>query len=160
MVGCIEPLVAITETVDVVAEIGNTSEPQPVHRLSPTATPASSSRCKPRRFFQPKQQNAIASTEPGNNGLWLRWRAAVVGAVVTVSVVEAAPPEGITVAGEKLHDTPEGNPEQLNETAEANPFVGVTRTVVVPLCPAVTESDAVKRSTEKLGVAACVRLTV
>ena len=28
-----EPLVAITETVDVVAEIGNTSEPQPVHRL-------------------------------------------------------------------------------------------------------------------------------
>jgi hypothetical protein len=80
--------------------------------------------------------------------------------VVTVSVVEAAPPEGITVAGEKLHDTPEGNPEQLNETAEANPFVGVTRTVVVPLCPAVTESDAVKRSTEKLGVAACVRLTV
>ena len=157
MVGCIEPLVAITETVDVVAAIGITSEePQPVHRLSPTAIPASSSRCKPRRFFQVKQQNAIASTEPGKKGLWSRWRAAVVGAVVTVSVVEAAPPEGIKVDGEKLHDTPAGNPEQLNETAEANPFCGVTKTVVVPLCPAVMETDAGKRSTEKLGVAACV----
>ena len=161
MVGCIEPLAAITETVDVVAEIGITSEePQPVHRLSPIATPASSSRCKPRRLFQPRQQNAIAIIELGNNGLWWRWRAAIVAALVTVSVVEAAPSEGITLAGEKLHDTPAGNPEQLNETAEANPFCGVTKTVVVPLCPLVMETDAGKRSTEKLGAAACVRLMV
>jgi hypothetical protein len=161
VVGCIEPLAAITETVDVVAEIGITSTvPQPVHRLSPTAKQASSSRCMPRRFFQPKQQTAIAITEPGNNGLGSRWRAAVIGAVVTVSIVEVAPPEGIKVAGEKLHDAPAGNPEQLNEMAESNPLFGVTKTVVVPLCPAVTETDAGKRSTEKLGVDACTRLTV
>lgn len=142
------------------AEIGIATVPQPVHRLSPTATPASMNSCKPRRFLQPKQQSAIANIEPGNNGLWSRWRAAVVGTMDTESVVEVAPPEGTTVAGEKLHDAPEGNPEQLNETAEANPFFGVTKTVVAPLWPAMTEIDAGKISTEKLGVAACVKLMV
>lgn len=53
-------------------------------------------------------------------------------------VVEAAAPAGVTVAGEKPHDAPEGNPEQLNETAELNPFTGVTVNLVAPFCPAVT----------------------
>jgi hypothetical protein len=82
----------------------------------------------------------------------LRWRAASVVEVVTVRVVEATPPDGITVAGEKLHDAPEGNPEQLNETVAANEFCGVTKTVVVPLCPAVTARDPGETATEKLGV--------
>jgi hypothetical protein len=72
-------------------------------------------------------------------------------AVVTVSVVEAAEPDGVTVAGEKLHDAPEGNPEQLNETAELNPFRGATEILVVPFCPAVTLSDAGEATTEKSG---------
>jgi hypothetical protein len=41
-----------------------------------------------------------------------------------VSVVEATAPDGVTVAGAKLHEVPAGNPEQLNETAEAKPFCG------------------------------------
>ena len=76
--------------------------------------------------------------------------------VVTVSVVEATPPDGVTVWGEKLHDAPEGNPEQLNETVELNPCSGVTETVVVPLCPAVTVSDAGEAATVKSGVTGIV----
>lgn len=89
------------------------------------------------------RQNAAASADAGRSGLELGWTDAVVAAVVTVSfVVEAAVPEGVTVAGEKLHDAPVGNPEQVNETAEAKPFCGVTETVTEPLCPPVTVSVA------------------
>lgn len=78
--------------------------------------------------------------------------AAEAAAVVTVSVVvEAAVPEGVTVAGKKLHDAPEGNPEQANETAEANPPCGVTETVAVPLLPAETLSAVGVAATEKSG---------
>jgi hypothetical protein len=78
------------------------------------------------------------------------WRnSTVVVEVVTVRVVEATPPDGVTVDGEKLHVAPEGIPEQLNETEELKPFVGVTETPVVPLCPAVTVSDAGEAATEK-----------
>ena len=61
---------------------------------------------------------------------------------VRVSVVEAAAPDGVTVAGEKLHDVPESNPEQTNETAELNPFSGVIEIVESSLCPVITVSDA------------------
>jgi hypothetical protein len=71
--------------------------------------------------------------------------------VLTVSIVEAAAPDGVTVAGEKLHEAPVGSPEQLNETAELNPCVGVTVTVVVPLCPAVTANVAGEAVSEKSG---------
>jgi hypothetical protein len=70
--------------------------------------------------------------------------------VVTVSIVEAAAPEGVTLAGAKLHDAPEGSPEQLSETAEANPPCGVTVVVTVPLCPALTVSDVGETEAEKL----------
>ena len=79
----------------------------------------------------------------------MRRNAAVVAAVVTVSVVEVTAPDGVTVAGAKLHDAPEGNPEQLNETAESNPFSGVTEIAAVPLCPAVTVRGAEEAATEK-----------
>lgn len=151
-VGCIEPFVAITETVDVTPGIVSLSTPQPVHRPSPIATPASMSICMPRRLFQPKQQSTTARAEPGIDGLELWPRAAVAVEVVTVSVAEATLPDGVTGVGENPHDAPEGNPEQLNEMAEANPFCGATKTVIVPLCPGATVRDAGERATEKLGV--------
>ena len=78
--------------------------------------------------------------------------AAVVEVVVIVSsVVEAAPPDGVTDAGEKLQAAPEGNPEQANVTAELNPFCGVTVTMSVTLCPAVTVSDVEATEMVKLG---------
>jgi hypothetical protein len=46
--------------------------------------------------------------------------------VLMVRVVEAAPPEGVTVTGEKLHVEPEGNPVQAKETAELKLLAGVT----------------------------------
>jgi hypothetical protein len=62
--------------------------------------------------------------------------------VSTVSVVVAAVvPEGVTVAGEKLHEALAGSPEQLNVTAALKPLEAVTETVVVPLFPAVTIKD-------------------
>jgi len=67
----------------------------------------------------------------------------------TVSVVVAAAPDGVTVVGEKLHEAPDGKPEQLNETAEANPFCGVTVTVVFPGCPDEMVSDAGATATAK-----------
>ena len=66
-----------------------------------------------------------------------------------VIVVEAAVADGVTVAGEKLHDVPEGNPEQLNETVELNPFSGATEIVAFPLCPAVTVRDVGEAIREK-----------
>jgi hypothetical protein len=46
--------------------------------------------------------------------------------------VLAAAPEGVTVAGEKEHVDPEGNPEQAKLTEELKPFSGVTVSVTVP----------------------------
>jgi hypothetical protein len=78
------------------------------------------------------------------------WLLALVLAV-SVSVVEAAVADGVTVAGEKLHDVPESNPEQLNETTELNPFSGVTEIVAVPPCPAAIVSDDGETAAEKSG---------
>ncbi len=43
-----------------------------------------------------------------------------------VTVALSGAPAGVTVAGLKPHDTPEGNPEQAKATAVSKPFVGVT----------------------------------
>jgi hypothetical protein len=77
--------------------------------------------------------------------------------VLTANVVEAAAPEGVTVAGEKLHAAPDGNPEQANETAVLNPFAGVTEIAVVALCPAVTVCDASVAAREKSGRSMSIR---
>jgi hypothetical protein len=128
--------------------------PQPVQRPTPNMATASTSICKPRRFRQPKQHREIASAEPGNNALVPEREASCIGVVVIVSVDEAIEPEGVTVDGEKVHDAHEGNAEQVREVSAANPFCGVTNTVVVPLVPAVMVSDAGVTPTEKLGEAA------
>jgi hypothetical protein len=53
-----------------------------------------------------------------------------------VSVVATGEAPGVTLAGEKRHVAPAGRPEQVKETAELNPFCGVTVIVAVPLFPA------------------------
>jgi hypothetical protein len=95
------------------------------------------------------KHSAAASTEPGNSGVEFRWRAALVVKVLTVSVVDAGAPDGVKVAGEKLHEAPAGRPVQLNPTAELNPFDGVTVTVVVLLRPVVKDVAVGDVITEK-----------
>ena len=157
VVCCSDPAVAVTVTVEVTG--GGVEDdppvecpPQPESRLRPaTPTASSTNVCNRRRLPKPKQHSATARVEYGSSGLVSRWRVAVVAEVVTVSVVEVAAPDGVTVAGEKLHDAPLGNPEQLNETGELKPFWGVTETAVVPLCPPVTVSDVGEATMEKSG---------
>jgi hypothetical protein len=137
------PDVAVTVTVDVTGCEPPPPPPPPVEEPAPppqlvsrprlaTLTASSRSTCKHRRFFQPKQHSATARAEPGSNGRDSRWSVAELAIVFTVSVVDVVP-GGITVNGEKLHEAPEGKPEQLKETAESNPFVGVTVAEIVPL---------------------------
>jgi hypothetical protein len=123
---------------------------QPLRRLRPVMLAARSrSNSKRRRFLKLKKQRATASAAPGKNGLDFWRRDADAAVVVTVSVVEVAEPEGVTVVGEKLHAAPAGNPVQPNETVEAKPLCGVTVMVAVPLCPAVTVSNEGDAATVK-----------
>lgn len=126
--------------------------PQPVNRLSPmTVTASRRNSCTLRRCLHPRKQSAAASAAPGKRGLELGRTAALVAVVVTVSVVEAAAPDGVTVAGEKLQVAPVGSPEQVNETADAKPFCGVTDIVAEPVCPPLMESEDGEATTAKLG---------
>ena len=106
-----------------------------------------------RLFFHPeKQHNMPASNVHGVMGRPSRLSAAAEGDAVNFSVVEAAAPDGVTIGGVKLHDTPEGKPAaQLNDTAELNPFRGVTEMVVVVLFPEVTANVDGDAATEKSG---------
>jgi len=79
------------------------------------------------------------------------WLLALILAV-RVSVVEMAAPDGVTATGAKLHVVPTGDPEQLNDTDELNPFTGVIEIVLVPPCPGTTVSEAGKAVIEKSGV--------
>jgi len=126
--------------------------PQPFKRHRPaTLTARSSSNCRFCRFLHPMKHSAAASTEPGNSGAEFRCRAAVVADVLTVSTVDTGAPDGVTVAGEKLHEAPAGRPVQLKPTAELNPFDGVTVTVAVLLRPAVKVVAVGEVTTEKSG---------
>jgi hypothetical protein len=109
---------------------------------------------KERLFFQPKQHksNALATAENSGPALWPV--VAIEAEVVTVSVVDTGVACGVTLAGEKLHDTPAGRPEQLNETTESYPFKEVTVMTTVPLCPGVRVSDGGRADIEKSGAAA------
>ena len=68
----------------------------------------------------------------------------------TVSEVVATPPLGVTVAGAKVHVTPEGRPEQLKVVADANPFCGVTEILAVPDCPRAMVRELGETVTEKV----------
>ena len=125
--------------------------PHPSIRKRPAAVTTSTRSIGRRRlFFQTKQQSPTASAVPGNIGLDPYWRMALVAEVVTVSVGEVLP-GGVAVCGEKLHVAPDGNPEQLNETAELNPFAGVIEMMAVTLCPAATVNEPGEALTEKSG---------
>lgn len=65
----------------------------------------------------------------------------------SVRVAVGAPVE--TAGGEKLHDTPAGRPEQLNETDWLKPFADVIVSVVVADCPGDTVSEAEASDIEK-----------
>jgi len=142
-------------TVDVrPAAAGGVYTPHPVQSPSPTATAASRNNCIPRRLFQPKQRIAAASAAPGSDGDGSCSCAADAAEEVTVSTADATSPEGVTGVGENLQEVPAGSPEQLKETADAKPFCGAIRTVVVALCPTGTVRDAGDTVTEKVGAAA------
>lgn len=107
--------------------------------------------CSDLRFLQPKQHNSGRSTAAENSiGLELK-PAIVVAEAVTVSVVDTGAISGVTLDGEKLHDAPEGKPEQLNRIADLKSFCCVTVTDILPLLPAGTVSDAGEAEMEKSG---------
>ena len=152
-----EPEVALTVMV-YVADCGGDEPPpefSPLHPLRPpnviAQTTISGRIGNSRRFFQPMQQARAASAPTGNSGPAGRWIAAIDTSVVTFSVVEATPADGVTVSGEKMHVAPVGNPEQLKETVELKPPTGVIEIEVVPNCPAVTVDDAGVAAREKSG---------
>jgi hypothetical protein len=137
---CREPDVAVTVMVDVVGWRGGGVElvddplPHPESALKPIAAAAIATKIGHfRRFRQPMQHRTVASTALDENGIALRCNAAADVVVAMVSAVETAPRVGVTVAGEKLQVTPEGRPEQLNETAVSKPFAGVTEMEPVAL---------------------------
>ena len=119
-------------------------------RLSVAAAHRMQTHCK-LQFLRRTKQNVSARQATGVywNGLG-SWYFALVLAV-NVSVVEAVVPDGVTVAGEKLHDVPAGKPEQLKDTDELNPFCGVTRIALASLCPGTTVSEAGEAAIEKSG---------
>ena len=88
----------------------------------------------------------------------MRRTAASALVVVTETVVEAAAPDGVTVAGEKLHEDPVGKPEQVNETGALNPFTGAMEIEAAALCPPVTVCDAGEVATLKSGANVYVTL--
>ena len=71
--------------------------------------------------------------------------------MLIVKVVEAAPPDGVTVVGLKEHEAPLGNPEHAKLTAELKPFCGVTVNVVVPVPPAFAVNEVGDAAKVKLG---------
>lgn len=128
-----EPDVAVTLNVEVTGCTGGVVDvvppplpPHPLRSPSPMKTTASTNRpWKRRRFLKPNPHRMAASAASGRNGRGLLCIADVAVEVATVSVVDAAAvPAGVTVAGEKLHDAPDGRPEQANDTAESilDPF--------------------------------------
>lgn len=68
-------------------------------------------------------------------------------------------PEPSTVAGVKVAEDPEGNPEMLNDTLEPNPFRAEIVARLLTLLPLATETDAGDMESEKSG-ALTTRVTV
>ena len=147
------PDVAVTVAVVAVGRVVE-DPPHPVNRLRPTTLTASRRIiCRRRRFLKPKRQRATASVAPGNSGLLLRCRLAVVDPVDMVSVVCASVvPVVVNEAGANAHVAPEGNPEHAKVTGAFNGFCGVIDTVIVPTVwfgPKITNAGV--RASEKFG---------
>ena len=54
----------------------------------------------------------------------------------------AAVPVGVTIAGEKAKEAPDGSPVHAKEIGALNPFIGVTVTVAAPGVVAVAVTEA------------------
>jgi hypothetical protein len=149
------PDVAVTMTVEVMVCDPPLEEPppHPLSRLRPARlVPSNKSNGMPFHFLNPMKQSTPHNAASGRSGCRFSCKLADVAAVVTVSVVVAAAgPDGVSVAGEKLHASPAGNPIHANETAEANEFCGEIEIVAVPLAPAVTVIVAGAAVTENSG---------
>ena len=108
-----------------------------------------------RLLRHPRKHSAIASVtpgiSPGNCGREFGRTTLALEEAETVSVVVATPPEGVTLAGEKVHVAPAGSPEHPKVVAEAKPFCGVIEIVTVPLCPGAMVSDGCETEIEKVG---------
>src|SRR6202521_4100828 len=91
------------------------------------------SRFLPRRKIRPRAKAPL----PPANGHGELLRLLLLGAVVVIVmvVVPATLPFGVTVAGEKLHAAPLGNPEHAKAVGWLKPLTGVMLIVSVPLFP-------------------------
>ena len=67
-------------------------------------------------------------------------------------VVDAEVPEGVTVAGEKLHEAPVGSPEQVNDDRGGEAVLRRYRYRGRAICPAVMVSEEGEAATAKSGV--------
>jgi len=127
----IVPEVAVTVTLAVVGPLGVV--PHAVTMLRPTIPMARSRTTRTaRRFLQPKRQRARAMVVPGKSGVELGRRAEDLKGTLTVKAVVPGPAVGVTVAGVKAQEDPEGSPEQAKLTAELKPLMGVTVRPTVP----------------------------
>ena len=149
------PDVAVTVTVEVLVCDPPPEEPPPHPLARPRPVrlmPSNKSNGNPFLFLNPTKQSTPANAASGRSGRRFSCELADVAAVVTVRVVVAAAgPDGVSVAGEKLHAAPAGTPEHANETAEANELCGEIEIVAVPLPPAVTVIVTGAAVTEKSG---------
>jgi hypothetical protein len=125
---CVDPDVAITLTVEVVL-FRLAEPPHPESRVAPRNAAAITTSRNRRlcRHLNPMKQSTAASVVagklPGKPGREFSCRTLAEAGVLTVrDVVTAIVPDGVTLAGEKLQDAPEGNPEQLKVVIELNPF--------------------------------------
>ena len=139
IVCCTVPADAVTAKVDVVAfcEVPHPVNiaPRPIATVSRTATAL-----RLRGAAHPKQQPA--SRRPLVQGRPPLRRLTAVKPEATVIVVVAAPPCGVTVAGEKLQVTSAGKPEHAKEICSAKPSCGVTVRAMVPLWPRTSVREA------------------
>ena len=74
-----------------------------------------------------------------------------------LTVVLSGDPVGVSVVGLKLHDAPDGRPEQAKLIVELNPFVGVT--VKVAEAGAVPPAGLIEREKSAGGGAMIVTVT-
>ncbi len=124
------PDVAVIVILDTVADV-SPPPPQPVvpPRVAANRTvqsPRARARRRARMSSQPPRLKASVTREACCS------IAVLVAPAESVTVVEAGSvPEGVTVEGLKLQETPTGRPEQAKVTAALKPFNGVRLTFMV-----------------------------
>lgn len=129
--------------------------PHPLSRLRPSATIANTRNARKllRLLLPTKQHRRVDNTSPalGNSRTAPGRSLLAVAGTEIESVVVTAAPDGVRVAGEKLHNVPDRCPEHEKEVWALNPFCGLMVTVAAPLEPdAMVRADG-EMETVKLG---------